>query len=115
MSGFTIKTAEALLSARGLNKGGDVQKFIDSEVLRRCEPMVPFRDGFLIRSGIENTKIGTGVVKYQTPYARRWYYEPANFTGEPIRGNYWFQRMKDNGGKDEILKGAAELAGGKVK
>lgn len=115
MAEFIIKTAEALLSARGLNKGGDVQKFIDSEVLRRCEPMVPLRDEFLIKSGIENTKIGTGVVKYQTPYARRWYYEPANFTGAPMRGNYWFERMKKNGGKDAILRGAAKIAGGKSK
>lgn len=115
MSGFTIKSAAELISDRKLEPGGAAQKFIDSEVLRRCEPMVPLRDGFLIRSGTTSTKIGTGVVKYQTPYARRWYYRPAKFTGAPMRGNYWFERMKKNGGKDAILRGAAKIAGGKSK
>ena len=112
---FTMQSTNALLRKRSLNKGQNVQMFIDSEVLRRCSPMVPFRDGFLLRSGVENTKLGQGKVTYRTPYARKWYYTPANFTGAPMRGNFWFERMKRNGGKEAILRGAAKIAGGKAK
>ena len=84
-------------------------------VLRRCAPMVPFDSGALNRSGTTNTRLGSGEVRYATPYARRWYYRPANFTGAPMRGNYWFERMKQNGGKDAILRGLAKLTGGNAK
>ena len=89
----------------------NTQKFIDSECLRLCEELVPLDQGTLAKSGIINTQIGSGEVKYRTPYARRWYYMPANFQEAPRRGNYWFERMKQNGGKDQILAGARKLAG----
>lgn len=121
---------DRILQDRGLNPGGRVQKYIDSECLRLCEPFIP-RDiaalsqgGSLIDSGITNTVIGTGELKWRTPYARRWYYNVANFqqnaggrayiggqTG-PGRGSYWFERMK-NQHKDDIIKGANEMANGK--
>ena len=66
------------------------QRFVDSEVLRRCTPYVPMDTGELIRSGLRETKIGGGEVIYKTPYARRWYHEPARFDGRPMRGSYWF-------------------------
>lgn len=101
------------LEKRGLLKNGEAQKYVDSEALRLCTPMVPKDTGELIRSGIRETKIGSGKVVYHTPYSRRWYYEPAKFQGAPMRGNYWFDRMKNNGGKTSILAGLAKLAGGK--
>lgn len=103
-----------LLANRGLQTNGRVQRFVDSEVLRRCDPMVPKDTGDLIGSGIRSTTIGSGEVKYGTVYARRWYYCPANFQGAPMRGNYWFERMKNSGGKEAILRGAAAMAGGRT-
>lgn len=103
-----------LLANRGLQANGRVQRFVDSEVLRRCDPMVPKDTGDLIGSGIRSTTIGSGEVKYSTVYARRWYYCPANFQGAPMRGNYWFERMKNSGGKEAILRGAAAMAGGRT-
>ena len=83
-------------AAKQVNKALEKrQKIIDSEVLRLCEPMVPFRTGALIRSGKLTTVIGSGEVKYSTPYARRQYYATA--TSRPYdanRGSYWFERMK---------------------
>lgn len=105
---------DGVLNARGLQASGEVQKFIDSEVLRLCDPLVPFDQGTLKQSGTINTVVGSGEVRYRTPYARRWYYMPANFQGAPDRGNYWFDRMKNNGGKDQILNGAAKIAGAKI-
>ena len=115
---FNLKSVkvdpDAILGSHGLAKNGAVQKFIDSEVLRYCEPYVPFDQGTLIQSGIINTVVGSGEVKYRTPYARRWYYMPANFQEAPRRGNYWFERaIHQEGGKDKILDGASKLAGAK--
>ncbi len=99
----------------------EAQKFVDSEVLKRCNPYVPKDNGELIRSGTRETRIGSGRVVYRTPYARRWYYEPANFQeGEDSkpkgkRGNYWFERMKRDGGARAILRGAAKITGGDAK
>lgn len=102
-----------ILSGRGLEQNGKVQSFIDSEALRLSEPYVPLDQGGIIDSGITHTIIGSGQVKYRTLYARKWYYMPANFQGAPRRGNYWFERMKNEGGKEKILAGAKKLAGAK--
>ena len=115
---FTLKSVnvdpDGVLDAHGLAPNGEVQKFIDSEVLRYCEPLVPFDLGTLIQSGIINTVVGSGKVQYRTPYARRWYYMPANFQEAPRRGNYWFERaIHEEGGKDQFLAGARKLAGAK--
>ncbi|MBS5433867.1 MAG: hypothetical protein KHY12_08945 [Firmicutes bacterium] len=109
---FVMKNTDRLLSERKMK---EAQRFVDSEVLRRCDPMVPKETGMLIGSGIRSTEIGSGKVKYATPYARRWYYIPAHFTGAPMRGNYWFERMKNNGGRWAILRGTAKITGGRSR
>ncbi len=88
------------------------QEFVDSECLRYCDRLVPKDTGILKQSGIMHTQIGSGKVKYRTPYARRWYYIPAQFSEAPERGNYWFERMKAQNAK-QILTGAGKRAGGK--
>lgn len=113
LEGVILDTAQ-ILTKFGLNDKGEVQRYIDSEVLRLCEPYVPFDVGTLIQSGINNTVIGSGEVKYRTPYARRWYYRDANFQEAPRRGNYWFERaIHREGGKDQILAGVRNIMGGK--
>ena len=72
----------------------NIQEFIDSECLNLCEEFVPKDTGILKQSGIMHTMIGSGKIRYRTVYARRWYYMPADFQESPQRGNYWFERMK---------------------
>ncbi len=115
---FTLKTVQMKPAAEitrnlGIEAGGRVQQFIDSEVLRRCQSYVPMDTGELIRSGIRETRIGSGEVVYRTPYARRWYYRNAQFQGAPKRGTYWFERMKNEGGKEAILRRTKRMAGAK--
>lgn len=88
----------------------ETQKFVDSECLRHCAPLMPFDQHTLIESGQINTQIGSGQVKWRTPYARRWYYMPADFSKEhnPEAGNYWFERMKQQR-LEEIRKGAQKV------
>jgi len=90
------------------------QKFVDSEVLRRCEPYTPLLTGTLIKTGILGTDIGSGLVMWIAPYAKAQYYsprKPGSQTGA-LRGSHWFARMKAVDGKS-IVAGAKKLAGGK--
>jgi hypothetical protein len=91
----------------------DAQKFVDSEVLRLCEPYTPLRTGMLIMSGILGTDVGSGTVQWIAPYAKSQYYssrKPGSQTG-PLRGPQWFERMKQVSGPT-ILAGARKIAGG---
>lgn len=108
---FKIKEIQVLLAMRGLETQGKVQKYIDSEVLRLTDPYVPMDSGELKRSGTRHTRVGSGEVRYKTPYARRQYFENK---GNGLRGKMWFERSKANH-RDQILRGAAKVAGGKVK
>jgi hypothetical protein len=89
------------------------QKFVDSEVLRRCEPYVPLLTGTLIKTGILGTDIGSGTVQWIAPYAKAQYYsprKPGSQTGA-LRGPQWFERMKAVDGLS-IIAGARRIAGG---
>lgn len=107
---FLINETQKLIAKRGLEVGGEVQKYIDSEVLRLTDPYVPMDTGALKESGIRHTKVGSGKVVYKTPYARRQYFENK---GNGLRGKQWFERMKADH-RDEILRGAAKKAGAKL-
>ena len=109
-----------MVAHRSLESGGRVQKYIDSTVLRLCDPYVPFLSGQLKVSGIRGTVIGSGLVVYNTPYARRQYYTNGGNGKQGtsrgglrggLRGRYWFARMKADRGQ-EIIQGAAKIAGG---
>lgn len=85
------------------------QQFVDSEVLRRCSPRVPFRTGMLEKSGILGTEIGSGEVNYIAPYAAAQYYGTADTRPyDANRGAHWFERMKV-AEKEDILRGADEI------
>lgn len=106
---------DKILEQRGLSGSGKVQQFIDTECLRLANAKAPKDTNNLIESGIVNTIIGSGEIKYRTPYARRLYYHPEyNFGTDknPEAGGYWFERMKQQY-KQQILEGAAKLAGAK--
>lgn len=98
--GFGQKMTKSLFSA---------QQYVDSEVLRYCDPLVPFDTGSLKLSGQLGTTIGDGEVIYIAPYAARMYFNPQyNFRGAPNRGAYWFERMKVSH-RDAILRGAMAI------
>lgn len=85
------------------------QMFVDSEVLRRCSPRVPFRTGMLEKSGQLGTEIGSGEVSYIAPYAAAQYYGTADTRPyDANRGAHWFERMKV-AEKEDILRGADEI------
>ena len=92
----------------------DAQKFVDKEVLRRCEPFIPLRTGSLIKSGELGTFVGSGVVSWIVPYAAAQYYmtnRRKTLLGG-LRGSFWFERMKQRDAKYIIWK-AKRIAAGK--
>lgn len=102
---------DAALKARQQNFN-KAQKFVDSEVLRLCSPLVPFQSGMLDKSGKLGTEIGSGEVNYIAPYAAAQYYNTAESRPyDAQRGAKWFERMKA-GHRSEILEGAKKIAGG---
>ncbi|MEI3577921.1 MAG: minor capsid protein [Acutalibacteraceae bacterium] len=118
-----LNPTSKVLGTRGLDDGGRVQKALDSEVLRRSDPYVPMRTGALKKSGIIGTKIGSGLVQYVAPYAKKQYYNNAGrgrqgmakknaHNYKCLRGKLWFERMKTDHLND-ILKTVKEKAGGK--
>lgn len=107
--GLTVKVSmlpiKSMMGSRQLLEKQKVQIFIDNEVMRLSHPYIPFDTGMLARSSISSTNVGSGVVNWETPYARRQYYEH----GEK---KLWFERMKAQH-KAQIVQGAARIAGGK--
>lgn len=77
------------------------QEFVDSECVRRMNPLAPRRTGMLIKSATLGTVIGSGSVEYLAPYARRQYYEHKT-------RKKWFETMK-KGHLNSIRKGAAKF------
>ncbi len=51
-----------------------VQKVIDTEVIRLMKPYTPFKSGFLEKSAVFGTVIGSGEIRQIAPYARYLYY-----------------------------------------
>lgn len=127
------KRTNRLIMKMGDDTKREIKEFIDSEVLRICDPYIPFESGQLKASGQENTIIGSGKVVWDTPYARYLYHgklmvDPdtgsswakaggrkvltqtdLNYQGGPTRGAYWFDRAMQNGGQKEIERGIRQL------
>jgi hypothetical protein len=113
----------------------DVQKFVDSESIRLMVPYTPMRNGILQKGAVLGTKIGSGEIHYNIPYARYQYYGKlmvSSLTGSafatrgeskvltekdlvynkarhPLAQRLWFETMKHNH-KEQILRGAAAIA-----
>lgn len=110
----TFKGAEKILKDKGLDKGGRVQRFFSSEVMRISNPYVPFRAGAL-QASARVADDGESVI-YSTPYARyHWYgklmVDPKTGKGafyNPKTGRYWSRpkTSKKLTGKDLKYKDA---------
>lgn len=105
------------LKGLGLDEKGRVQKAVNHEVMRVCDPYVPFdiagiyEDPGYLKDSVHVDSDGEGVV-YDGPYARNLYYHPEySFQGAPMRGAYWADRAMNGGGIERV----EEAAGRAVK
>jgi hypothetical protein len=89
------------------------QTFVDGAVLHYSEPFIPLLTGTLIRTGILGTDVGSGKVQWIAPYARQQDYRgrsPGVSQTGPLRGRFWFERMKALFG-EKIIRAAKQLVG----
>lgn len=116
------------------------QKFVDSECIRFMVPYTPMLNGILMKSPTLGTKIGSGQIVYQNPYARYQYYGKlmvSSITGSsyaskgekkvltevdlvhqtsrhPQAGPFWFERMKADK-MPVIIRGVEQYTGGRIR
>lgn len=98
----------------GLDERGRVQQAVDSEVLRVCDPFLPFDTGALRDSGLLLTDTGSGEVVWACGNkARRLYYgeESWNWSNGGVqegglRGPYWVDRAMEAGGMEQVEEAA---------
>lgn len=99
-----------ILEKRGLDEGGRAQQALDNQILKDCDPYVPMLTGMMKDSGPIHTAIGSGIIIYWTPYARKQYYTNG---GDGLRGKLWFERAKADHLSDWCGV-VAEVSGGTV-
>ena len=100
MSGLTFETKTILNDAKiKADISGALKRAqapLDAMVLQDSNYFVPIKTGTLQKSAIINTRLGSGEVKWVTPYARRHYY---NYTKPEHQINpnacaKWFEAAK---------------------
>ena len=89
------------------------QAWLDNEVLKDSTPYVPRLTGELERSGIDGTKIGSGLLVYNKVYASAQYYGDFvhSTQAHPQATRQWFETAKSIN-KAKWLAGVRKLGGG---
>lgn len=110
-----MNSAQKILAKRGLQAGGQVQRFFTHEMRRRMDLYVPLLNGPLKNTAVEHEDS----VEYVQPYSRRQYYENRGNGTEGTarggrRGKEWDKRCWADHG-DSILESVAKMAGGKAE
>ncbi len=62
------------------SKFAKAQQFVDSECIRLMVPYTPMLSGQMMQSATRGTVIGSGEIKYNSPYARYQYYGQVHLT-----------------------------------
>jgi hypothetical protein len=78
-------------------KFGKTQVFIDKKVIKGIEDYTPLRTSMMIKSLELGSVIGSGLIRYLAPYAKKQYYmgrEPGTASNGNLRGRLWFARWK---------------------
>ena len=90
------------------------QAWLDKRVVQDCEPFVPMDTGMLAASARESSTFGSGMIVYNTPYARRLYYgETFSFSRDrhPKATHHWFEKAKSIF-LESWGRGVAQILGG---
>lgn len=106
---------QKILLKRSLNENGGAQRFFTSEMQRVMHPYVP-----VLESKLRDSSVIKGTcIEYNTPYARRQFYENQGNGIEGMNnggraGSQWAQRAwADNG--DAVVESVADYVGGRAR
>lgn len=104
----------ARVRRRFATRGTKAQFMLDSAVKRDTDPYVPMDTGRLARSVQTSSPSGSGLIVYDTPYARRLYYGHCSIKGthHPLARRMWFEEAKAVHGKRWIAEVERILKGG---
>ncbi len=83
-------------------KFGRTQIFIDNTIIKGMEPYTPLRTSMMIKSAQLGSVIGSGLIRYLAPYAKKQYYlgrAPGTSSMGALRGRQWFSRWKTEHGE----------------
>ncbi|MDD2970191.1 MAG: minor capsid protein [Lachnospiraceae bacterium] len=100
-----LDSAQKIITKRGLQKAGHIQRLLTHEVRRRCDPYVPFLSGTMKNTAIESTDS----ITYPQVYSEKQYFKNK---GNGLRGKEWDVRMMADQG-DDLVATIARAAGGK--
>lgn len=73
------------------------QYALDSQVLKDSNYFIPMDTSYLMNSSLRASEIGEGLIRWDTPYARRLYYNPQyNFQKDenPNARGLWFEEAR---------------------
>lgn len=113
---INLSPTETILLKRKLNKRGEGQRFLTSEVRRLSDGHVPLDVGILK----SNVTMDINSITYKSVYAKYQYYgvskngKELNYQHSPQRGKFWDRKMLSTR-KDELLKSVSKFIGGTVK
>ncbi|HWI50264.1 MAG TPA: minor capsid protein [Rummeliibacillus sp.] len=94
---FSIKVDVSKLQDKVDQAIKKAQFALDEQIIKDSNFYAPEDIGTLIGSAQRGSKIGEGLIVWDTPYARRLYYNPQyNFSKDknPNAGGLWFERAK---------------------
>ena len=89
------------LNSKAKNAKKSAQMQLDQDVLKDSNYFIPKDDGILEGSALSASLIGKGKIIWNTPYARRLYYNPQyNFSKDknPNAQGLWFEVAKTKNG-----------------
>lgn len=104
-----MKSVDRILKEKGLQRGGDVQRFHTANVIKRIQKYMPYRSSALIKLMIAQSPVSEPFVRIDAPQARYLYYGKAmegkapktvtdrdlryTTTKNPQAGPFWDRRL----------------------
>lgn len=73
------------------------QYILDEQILKDSNYYIPMDERELMNSSLRASEVGNGLLRWDTPYARRLYYNPQyNFQKDenPNASGLWFEKAK---------------------
>jgi|AGTN01.3.fsa_nt_gi Minor capsid. len=109
----TFSVNKAKIKDRLNSANHRAQIWLDNEVLKDTSPYVPRVTGELERSGIAGTRIGSGLLVYNKPYAKPQYYGEFKHSKQahPLATRRWFHVSKAIN-RRKWIAGVKKLGGG---